>query len=125
MKYSSNFNRDFNFYFKMRKLFNFDGTINYYDKKGNNAILYNKNGLDAKQCFWYFDTQGIIKPTKHPLLLYSLLKSKGSTNFHIKMYAEDLASGLFPLIELRAMCIKYKTPFWFRESIQKQKKTFY
>lgn len=113
-KYSDNFERDFKWYLKMRHEFNFDGHL-------DREITYNPNGVDGKQAFFKFDSQGKLPPTKHPNLLRSLLKTKGSVNLHIKMYAEDRASGLLPLIELRGLCILFKAPYWFREAIEKQK----
>lgn len=109
----------------MRYFFKFDGVLEYYDKKGNLLIQYNRKGVSGKEAFHAYDSTGKIKPTKHPNLLRTLLKSKGSCNFHIKLYAEDRASGLFPLIEFRGLCIKYKTPPWFREAVEAQKYKYY
>lgn len=120
-KYKANFIRDINFYFRMRNTFNFDGALNYYDKKGRDIIQYDKNGVDGIEAFYQFDSSGIIKPTKHPNILKMLLKVKGGTNLHIKMYAEDRAKCNMSLIEFRALCIKFKTPNWFREAVENQK----
>ncbi len=125
MKYSTNFERDFKFYLRMRHKFSFDGTLEYYNKKGENLIQYSSTGISGKEAFYMYDSNGITKPTKHPQLLKVLLKTKGSTNLHVKMFAEDRAKGLFPLIEFRGFCLKYKTPNWFREAVEKQKYKYY
>ena len=107
--YNKNFERDFKFYIRMRNIFNFDGSLNYLNKKGKEIVIYDINGVDGKEAFFQFDSNGIIKPTKHPNLLYQLLKIKASVNLHIKMYAEDRANFLMSKTELRGICFKYKT----------------
>lgn len=119
-RYNKNFERDFKFYLRVRNVYNFDGNLLYFDKKGNNIVNYDRNGVDGKEAFFQYDSNGIIKPTKHPNLLYSLLKIKGSINLHIKLYAEDRANLLLSYVELRGICIKYKTPKWFREAVDNQ-----
>lgn len=114
MKYKVNFERDFKWYLSMRHLFSFDGAL-------SRDIIYNKEGIDGKQAFFIYDSTGKLNPTKHPNILSSLLKTKGSINLHIKMYAEDRAAGRFPLLEFRSLCIKFKAPYWFREAVEKQK----
>ena len=57
-KYKENFIRDINFYFRMRNVFDFDGALNYYDKKGNSIIQYDKNGVDGIEAFYQFDSCG-------------------------------------------------------------------
>ena len=88
-------------------------------------MVYDKDGVDAREAFFRWDTCGDIKPTKHPNVLRSLLKTKGSVNLHIKMFAEDRANGRYPLLEFRAFCIKYKCPSWFRDAVEKQKSKYY
>jgi len=117
-KYSSGFNRDFNWYLSMRNTFSFDGRL-------PRELLYDKDGVDGKMAFHIFDSQGKIVPTKHINILKSLLLTKGSTNLHIKMFAEDRAAGLLPGIEFRAMCIKWKVPLWVKEAVERQKHKYY
>lgn len=125
MKYPANFERDFRFYLRMRHKFSFDGVGEYLNKKGKSIIQYSPNGVSGKEAFYKYDTNGQIIPTRHPNLLHCLLKTKGSTNLHIKMFALDRFYGRFPLIELRAFCLKYKTPNWFREAVENQKSKLY
>jgi hypothetical protein len=120
-KYSENYERDYKWYLSMRHVFNFDGSNAYYNKKGENIIQPNKNGVDGKEAFFQWDSNGQIKPTKHPNILHTLLKVKGSCNLHIKMYAEDRAACNFSGLEFRALCIKFKAPYWFREAVENQK----
>jgi hypothetical protein len=124
-KYNPNFERDFKWYLFMRHKFNFDGCLEYYNKSGQNIIQYDKNGVDGKESFFQWDSNGKIKPTKHPNILSTMLKVKGSCNLHIKMYAEDRAAGLFPFIEFRTLCIHFKAPSWFRDAVEKQKVKYY
>jgi hypothetical protein len=125
MKYNASFERDFNWYLKMRHKFNFDGSNNYYNKQGKEVIVFDKNGVSGKEAFYKWDSNGQIVPTRHPNIMHSLLKTKGSVNLHIKMYAEDRAKGVFPLIEFRAFCISIKSPQWFRQAVEQQKVKYY
>lgn len=109
----------------MRHIFDFDGTNEYYNKKGEKIIQEDKDGINGKEAFFQWDSNGKIKPTKHPNLLKSLLKTKGSANMHIKLYAEDRAAGNMGLIEFRALCIRFKAPAWFREAVERQKVKFW
>lgn len=61
--------------------------------------------MSGKEAFYKWDSNGKILPTKHPNQLHALLKTKGSVNLHIKMFAEDRAKGLFPLNEFRAFVL--------------------
>lgn len=119
-KYSASFNRDFNWYLYIRSIFNFDG-----GDSTRHEVIYDKNGLDGRYAFFKWDSNGILLPTKHPNILRSLLKTKGSVNLHIRMYAQGRAEGTFPLIEFRAFCIKNKVPKWFAEAVENQKFKYY
>lgn len=120
-KYNQNFERDVKWYLTMRHKFNFDGSSQYFNRKGENLIQYSPNGVDGIEAFFQWDSNGKIVKTKHPNLLHTLLKVKGSTNLHIKMYAEDRAKCNFNKIEFRALCIKFKAPTWFRQAVETQK----
>jgi hypothetical protein len=99
MKYSKEFERDYEWYLKNLDTFNFDGTNTYINKKGLDIIVPNEQGLTAKECFYLYDSQGIIEPCKEPELYKQLLKCKGSVNLHIQMWSQDRAKGLLPLCE--------------------------
>ena len=121
----SNFDRDFNWYLRMRHLFDFDGVENYYNKKGIEIVQYSRDGVSGRKAFYLWDSQGKIVATKHPNIFRTLLKVKGSCNLHIKMYAEDRASGNFGFTEFRGLCFKFRAPDWFREAVEKQKVKYY
>jgi len=99
MKYSDNFNRDFNWYLKFRHTFDFDGRL-------DRDIEYDTKGIDGKKAFFLFDSQGKLKPTKHPNLLRTLLKTKGSINLHIKMWKEDRLNGILPRVLFIEECVE-------------------
>ena len=124
-KYSDSFKRDFSWYLSVRHIFNFDGNHSYFNKKGENIIQFDKNGVDGKKAFFDYDSSGRITKTKHPNLLHVLLKTKGSVNLHIKMYAEDRAKGVLPKILFEEICKEYNTPTWFAEAVEKQKFKYY
>jgi len=45
MKYSNKFEKDFNWYLKVRSIFNFDGVDGYINKKGKDIMLGKIKGL--------------------------------------------------------------------------------
>ncbi len=85
-KYSNSFEKDFIWYIRNRHNFDFDGRL-------DRDIIFDRSGVDGKQCFYIFDSTGVLMPTKHPRLVKVLLKTKGSINLHIKMWKEDKLSG--------------------------------
>lgn len=126
MKYSEAFERDFKWYLSVRHLFSFDGQAEYFDRKtGRNLINSSKNGASGKEAFYKWDAQGRILATKHPNLLHTLLKTKGSVNLHIKMYAEDRANGTLPKLLFQDLCEEIKAPDWFIQAVEEQKKKYY
>lgn len=126
MKYSKNFEDDYNWFLSVLDIFNFDGVNYYYNKKGDDVIITDlNNGLTAKECFYLYDSQGKIIPCKEPDLLHKLLKTKGSVNLHIKMFAEDRAKGVLPKIEFMKIVDEFNVPLWFIDAVEKQKFKYY
>ena len=114
MRFSENFLRDVRWYFHMRHQFNFDG-------RPHREIVFDRCATTGLQAFHAFDSRGVLQSTRHPNILRTLIKTKGSVNFHIKMYAEDRASGLLPLPELRQLCQQWNAPTWFITAVENQK----
>lgn len=125
MKYSKKFERDYRWYLSVSDVFSFDGTKDYYNKKGVELIQFDKNGKTAKECFYLYDSNGVIKPTCEPKELKILLKTKGSVNLHIKMYAEDRAKGYLPKVEFDEITKNFDLPEWFIKAVEKQKYKYY
>jgi len=121
MKYSESFERDYNWYLSVSELFSFDGSKDYYNKKGKSIIVPDVNGVSAKEAFYLWDSSGQIVGCRESEQLRSLLKTKGSVNLHIKMYAQSMAEQTLSLLELRAFSIKIKAPSWFQEAVEKQR----
>ena len=101
----------------------FDGEFHNYKliTHSEPLIVFDKEGVDGVEAFYNIDARGIVLPTKHSTMLETLLRTKASVNLHIKMYAEDLATQNWNKLEMRALCIKFKAPFWFREAIENQR----
>lgn len=95
------------------------------DIESEPIIVYDPDGVDGKQAFHHYDSTGMVLPTRHPNILRCMLKTKGSVNLHIKMFAEDKAKGRYPGLELRAFCIKYKCPPWFKQAILNQTQQYH
>lgn len=120
-KYSENFERDYDWYLKYRDTFNFDGSGDYTNKKGEPLIQTDYNhGKRAKDCFWSFDSNGKILPTCEPVLLFKILKCKGSINFNIKMWAEDRANGYLPYIEFEEIIKEFELLPWMVDAVENQ-----
>ena len=117
-RYSQAFERDFKWYLAIRHDFSFDGRLPI-------KIVYDKNGISGKEAFFLYDSQGKLCPTRHPLLLASLIRTKGSVNLHIKMYAEDRANGCLPSILFKELCTAYNVPEWFIMAVEQQKIKYY
>lgn len=111
-KYSNNFNEVFQFYFRMRKQFWFAGG------ELTKSPVQDRNGVDGKRAFFLMESTGKMVPTKHPNLLFALLKSKASANFHIKQYAEDKAEFRMSWIELEEIFEEEKYPQWFQKAVR-------
>lgn len=94
MRYSQNFDRDYNFYQNNINIFNFCGTLN-----PKHEAIYSENGYSAKECFYKIESEGINKGCYEPELLNSLLLTKASVNFQIKEWAQGRADGTLPLVE--------------------------
>jgi hypothetical protein len=87
MKYSDNFERDYNWYLKYGHIYKFDGSL-------DPIVIYDEHGKDAKYCFYKYDSTGKLPPTNQPNLLVDIIKAKRSINFHIKMWAEGVAERI-------------------------------
>ena len=125
MKYSKKFEDDYKFYLRVKDVFNFDGSDCYINKKGIDIIQHDVKGKTAKECFYLYDSNGIIAKTSEPFELRELLKTKGSVNLHIKMYAQDRAKGYLPKIEFNKICKELDLPIWFIEAVENQKFKYY
>lgn len=125
MKYSENFERDFKWFMSVRHIFIFDGCNDYRTKNGDKIIKYSPNGVDGKKAFYTYDSMGKVRETKHPNILKTLLKIKGSINLQIKEYAQDRATGLLGYNEFSEICYSLNTPQWFIDAVENQKKHYY
>lgn len=107
-------------YFSVRKIFDFDG-------KPYEEIESHPSGCTGFKAFYIVDTHGRkkIPVTRHPNIYKSLMKTKGSVNLHIKMYAEDRAKGILPRIEFDEICKQINAPSWFIEAVENQKWKYY
>lgn len=133
-KFNPNFERDYAFYFNNRTVFTFAGTDIKKDYRiqfpgepdefmdGEAwGIPYFQNGLNAKLCFYYLDSEGKRLPCSEPELLNQLLTCKASINLQIKMWAEGRAEYSLSLSELKEYMDEYKCPEWVLKAIENQK----
>jgi hypothetical protein len=112
MKYSKNFNRDYEFYLQNKDTFDFSGV--------RVAVVEDQEkGVSAKQSFHSFDTNGKIVPTKEPDLLRSIIVCKKSINLHIKMWAQGYDEMIEP-IDFYLNVFVGAPPPWVEQSLRKQ-----
>lgn len=139
--FNPNFERDYSFYLNNRTVFTFAGTDTKKDygiqfpgepeptelddegkeKKIPFAFPYDKDGLPAKHCFYYLDSEGKKNPCAEPELLNELLTCKASINLQIKMWAEGRAEYSLSLAELKEYMEHYKAPDWVLRAVENQK----
>lgn len=117
MKYSKNFERDWEWYYKYKDIFIFSGSLN---KEVNLGFKYS-----AKECFYLYDTQGKTEDCLEPILLQQIFKCKESINFQIKEWAQDRAKGYLPKIEFEEIIKEYNLLPWMVEAVEKQKYKYY
>jgi len=88
MKYSTNFDNDWNFYVRHIGKFTFSA-------EAVPLQPLDPNGKSAKECFFRFDSTGKWLPCKEPELLRDVLTTKKSINFQIKQWVE----GAYDILE--------------------------
>lgn len=82
------------------------------------AIKADPNGQSARTCFTHFDTHGKIIPCREPEEFARLLRAKKSVNLQIKLWAEDVASGLLTQKEL--IDYTHRWPDWVLRAVFNQ-----
>jgi len=92
MKFSKNFERDYNWYLKYKDIFIFSGSPTKKIETGNK--------YSAKEAFYLYDSQGKLVSTYEPELLQQIFKCKESINFQIKQWVEGLTDYNFPYIDI-------------------------
>lgn len=116
MKYSQNFDRDWDFYTKNIGKFTFWGGDHIHEPK------FDDNGLDAKAYFHKLDSQGLKKveklSCKEPALVSEVLRFKKGLNFHIKQWVEGYDDMLMGIGDYMAEFID--PPDWVAESLINQ-----
>jgi hypothetical protein len=119
MKFSKNFERDWDWYVKYKDVFIFSGSLN------RELLIDLENGKSAKECFFILDSQGKLKTTNEPELLAKVIKCKESINFQIKEYAQDRAKGYLPKIEFDEITKEFELLEWMIKAVEQQKVKYY
>jgi len=114
MKYSTAFERDWDFYTRNLDFFSFSG------KPAPEIVVSSEGGPDAKECFYIYDSTGLLKPCVCPELLQRVLVCKASVNLHIKFWAYGMASGLLLLAELYKYLSELRAPQWVADAVVAQ-----
>ena len=117
MKYSKNFQRDYEWYLKYKNEFTFSGSPRKKIEKGE---IYT-----AKECFYLYDSQGKLHPCKEPELLQQIFLCKESINFHIKEWSQDRAKGYLPKVEFLKIVYQYDLLDWMVKAVENQKFKYY
>lgn len=117
MKFSKNFERDWQWYLENKDVFTFSGSPPKEIKKGNKYT--------AKEAFYLFDSQGKVVETTEPILLQQIFKCKESINFQVKEWSQDRARGYLPKIEFEKIIEELNLLPWMVEAVEKQKSKYY
>lgn len=121
MKYSQRFETDYNWYLKYYNIFNFDAEICRRNKNGDKVVVSDSNGKSAKECFYLWDSKGLITPCREAEELEKILRCKGAINFNIKMWAEDRGKGFLGKLEFDEIIKEYKLLDWMINAVEMQK----
>ena len=116
MKYSKSFERDYNFYYNNRNVFNFCGGQTNYQ------AVPDEKGFSAKECLFSIDSNGRNIPCFEPELLNELLLCKASVNFNIKLWADGVKRGTLLSMDLLEIQQDYNCPIWVIEAVINQSK---
>jgi hypothetical protein len=103
-KYSDNFNKMFEFYFKLNR----SGLVTFCGDKVN--IDFDVNGSEGKFAFREYENGRfrLINPiTRHPNILKSVIIGKKGWGLLIKQWSEGIASGLFTKFEFFELIKEY------------------
>lgn len=119
MKYSKNFERDYDFYLNNKDIFNFCGAPTKYQ------AMPDEEGYTAKECLLSIDSRGKNISCCEPELLNQLLLCKASINFHIKMWADGVGRGVLLKQDLMEIQQDYNCPDWVINAIENQCKKLY
>jgi hypothetical protein len=125
IKYSKDFERDYEWYLKWCNVFNFDANSDYTDKKGNQLIIADENGNTAKECFYIYDSTGKIVSCNDPELYLKILKCKGSINFQIKQWAECWGKAEMSGPEFIEIIKEFELLEWMKVAVQKQRTKYW
>lgn len=117
-RYSENFDRDFRWFLLVRHHYNFDG-------KYPIDPPFDLRGVDARRAFQIYDSQGRLVPTRHPNIVQSLIRTKGSVNLHIREYAAGAHTGEIPHAEIRQWLSEVKSPYWVFNALNQQWRKMY
>lgn len=117
MKYSKRFNRDYNFYINNLDKFSFCGKkdVSFYP-----LVIFDDQGVCAKEAFYAYESKGKILKTNEPLLLMALHKCKASINLHITLWSEGREDGTFPRIEWEEYVKEKKLLPWIKKAVEAQ-----
>ena len=127
MKFSKKFEEDYQFY-----LDNIENSFFHRFNRFSKFIIFNKNGLTAKECFNVYDSKGLLKPCKEVDLFKSLNNVKIDINTYLKEIADLLAITKVLSIKVyeedREEILKSfrgSLPKWVIRSLDNQTEKFY
>ncbi len=113
VKYSTAFNRDFEFYRRNLDLFSFAG-------KPVPSVIQSPGGASAKRCFHVYDSTGQITPCREPALLQRLLVCKASVNLNVRLWAQGIKCGVLCPPELGEFLESIGAPGWVLKAARNQ-----
>lgn len=85
----------------------------------NVQIAADSNGFSALECWWAKDTHGKTLPCREPELLAKVIRSKQSVNLQVKLWAEDVASGML-LRQDELVAYVHGWPEWVLRAVLEQ-----
>jgi hypothetical protein len=117
MRYSANFEKDFNFYMANKEKFIFCG-------EQVAPFPFAANGPSAKEAFYKFDSTGKILACAEPELATALLRCKKAINFQLKQWVEGYDDCLIAIHEYLTEFLG-EAPPWIERAFRNQRAKTY
>jgi hypothetical protein len=118
IKFSKEFNRDWEFYFTNRPIKEVRDKFNFCGSAVTWEVDSTKEVVSAKEAFYLFDSTGVRYPTNELDDLLGVLMFKKSLNFHIKMWVEGYDDCLQGINVYLSEFIN--PPEWVKEAFRNQ-----
>lgn len=109
----------------MEKVFNYETGMRHIERlrRINKKFIYEKifepmfvpdpKGEDGRTAFFKIKNNGISVRTKHPNIVYSVLRTQASAKLWMGILADQIMNGILRQSDFESLCKKIEAPSWF------------